>query len=309
MTFTFLSLSQVFNSSKPWSIPDESSTQPSLWGATWLPCGALPTQAALEEMAWSVCLSPSRPRTPLGDPDSPAFGVATCSISFSDPPASSICLDLFSCTTPWTVAHQAPLSVGFPRTEYWSGLLLSSPGDLPHPGIKPTSLAWQADALPLHQQGSFVLNPQSNKTEAARVQPYSHSGPDASLPEAPLQRAWPVHSNALSLFRAMPQRWTRPLTTASGASGGEDPPPRLHRWEESFRGQPRECGGADLQTSGCRSGQKASPSESPRGQDTFFNQFLLLLPGGGMTLVLPMWSCLPASSAESPRRPAFRTPH
>ena len=266
MTFTFLSLSQVFNSSKPWSIPDESSTQPSLWGATWLPCGALPTQAALEEMAWSVCLSPSRPRTPLGDPDSPAFGVATCSISFSDPPASSIYLDLFSCTTPWTVAHQAPLSVGFPRTEYWSGLLLPSPGDLPHPGIKPTSLAWQADALPLHQQGSFVLNPQSNKTEAARVQPYSHSGPDASLPEAPLQRAWPVHSNALSLFRAMPQRWTRPLTTASGASGGEDPPPVCTGGKRASGDSQGSVGELTSRPQGAGLGRRPPPQSPPGGR-------------------------------------------
>ena len=42
--------------------------------------------------------------------------------------------------TPWAVAHQAPLSMGFPRQEYWSGLPFSSPGDLPNPGIKPTSL-------------------------------------------------------------------------------------------------------------------------------------------------------------------------
>ena len=41
--------------------------------------------------------------------------------------------------TPWTVAHQAPLSMGFFRQEYWSGLPFSSPGDPPDPGIKPIS--------------------------------------------------------------------------------------------------------------------------------------------------------------------------
>ena len=41
--------------------------------------------------------------------------------------------------TPWTVAHQAPLSMGFSRQEYWSGLPFPSPGDLPDPGIEPTS--------------------------------------------------------------------------------------------------------------------------------------------------------------------------
>ena len=41
--------------------------------------------------------------------------------------------------TPWTVAYQAPLSMGFPRQEYWSWLPFPSPGDLPDPGIEPTS--------------------------------------------------------------------------------------------------------------------------------------------------------------------------
>ena len=49
--------------------------------------------------------------------------------------------------TPWTVAHQAPLSVGFSRQEYWSGLPVPSPGDLPDPGIEPRSHSLQADAL------------------------------------------------------------------------------------------------------------------------------------------------------------------
>ena len=49
--------------------------------------------------------------------------------------------------TPWTVAHQAPPSMGFSRQEYWSGLPFLSPGDLPDPGIKPRSPAFQADAL------------------------------------------------------------------------------------------------------------------------------------------------------------------
>ena len=51
---------------------------------------------------------------------------------------TKLCLTL---VTPWTVAHQAPLSMGFPRQEYWSGLPAPSPGHLSHPGIKPTSPA------------------------------------------------------------------------------------------------------------------------------------------------------------------------
>ena len=52
---------------------------------------------------------------------------------------------------PWTVACQAPLSVGFPRQEYWSGLPFSSPGDIPDPGIEllsTVSPALQTDSLP-----------------------------------------------------------------------------------------------------------------------------------------------------------------
>ena len=41
----------------------------------------------------------------------------------------------------WTAAHQAPLSLGFSRQEYWAGLPFPSPGDLPHPGIEPVSPA------------------------------------------------------------------------------------------------------------------------------------------------------------------------
>ena len=49
--------------------------------------------------------------------------------------------------TLWTVARQAPLSMGFSRQEYWSGLPFPSPEDLPNPGIEPGSPALQADAL------------------------------------------------------------------------------------------------------------------------------------------------------------------
>ena len=49
--------------------------------------------------------------------------------------------------TPWTVACQTPLSVGFSRQEYWSGLSFPCPGDLPDLGIEPGSPALQADSL------------------------------------------------------------------------------------------------------------------------------------------------------------------
>ena len=58
---------------------------------------------------------------------------------------SLIRVSLFA--TLWTVAYQAPPSMGFSRQEYWSGLPFPSPGDLPDPGIEPSSPALQADAL------------------------------------------------------------------------------------------------------------------------------------------------------------------
>ena len=56
---------------------------------------------------------------------------------------SKISYNLCACAlfvTPWTVARQAPLSMGFSRQEYWSGLPCPPPGDLPNPGMEPTSL-------------------------------------------------------------------------------------------------------------------------------------------------------------------------
>ena len=58
-----------------------------------------------------------------------------------------------SFAAPWTVAHQAPLSMGFSRQEYWSGLPFPPPGDLPNPGIESGSPALEADALPSEPPG------------------------------------------------------------------------------------------------------------------------------------------------------------
>ena len=58
--------------------------------------------------------------------------------------------------TPWSVAHQAPPSMGFSRQEYWSGVPFPSPEDLPNPGIEPGSLALQADALPSELSGNSI---------------------------------------------------------------------------------------------------------------------------------------------------------
>ena len=58
---------------------------------------------------------------------------------------------------PWTVAYQGPLSLGFSRQEYWSGLPFPSPGDLPNPGIESGSPVLQADALPSEPQAEIEI--------------------------------------------------------------------------------------------------------------------------------------------------------
>ena len=55
--------------------------------------------------------------------------------------------------TLWTVAYQVPPCLGFSRQQYWSGLPLPSPGDLPHPGVKFRSPALQVDSLPTELPG------------------------------------------------------------------------------------------------------------------------------------------------------------
>ena len=69
--------------------------------------------------------------------------------------------------TPWTVAYQAPPSMGFSRQEYWSGLPFPFPGDLPDPGIEPGFPAFQADALTSEPPGKLLkIKKNKNKNHA-----------------------------------------------------------------------------------------------------------------------------------------------
>ena len=93
--------------------------------------------------------------------------------------------------TPWTVACQAPLSMGFSRQECWSGLPFPSPGDLSDPGIKPVaptkSSALQTESLPLNYQGSPKLGIPIQRGPA-ESSPSIHTT-SVSLPS---QEAWVV---------------------------------------------------------------------------------------------------------------------
>ena len=63
------------------------------------------------------------------------------------------CSVLSNSVTPWAVVHQAPLSTEFSKQDYWSGLPLRPPGDLPDPGIEPSS-----PGSPAFQVNSLLLN-------------------------------------------------------------------------------------------------------------------------------------------------------
>ena len=93
----------------------------------------------------------------------------------------------------WYVACQAPLSMGFFRQEYWSGLPFPSPGDLPHPGIEPRSPALQADSLSTELQGG-----EGRPREGHGLPPPHHTpgGPQGGCDlgqrtsEVPLEGSW-----------------------------------------------------------------------------------------------------------------------
>ena len=122
--------------------------------------------------------------------------------------------------TPWTVAYQAPLSMGFSRPEYWRGLPFPSPGDLPDPGIKPGSPALQADSLPSEPPGkplTLIRAMEMNRHSRVWGLQVGHlkvSG-KAPLPARPVTEGiW----EAFLLFRPQRCQWEfpRPLKTTLG---------------------------------------------------------------------------------------------
>ena len=108
--------------------------------------------------AASVCFS--SPLLPAGPQPAPAseHSQRVCPISTrphtTKESASGSLAVVSDSATPWTVAHQAPLSMELSRREYWSGLPFPYPGDLSDSGVEPRSPTLQADSLPLSYQGS-----------------------------------------------------------------------------------------------------------------------------------------------------------
>ena len=129
------------------------------------------------------------------------------------------CVQLFA--TPWTIAHQVPLSVEFSRQEYWSGLPFPTPGNLPHPGTKPISLAspalagrffttgvtWEVSIGTANRQTS--LQRASLLTQMVKNSPAGQKTWFPSLgQEDPLENGMATHSNILA--------WRIPWTEEPG---------------------------------------------------------------------------------------------
>ena len=89
-------------------------------------------------------------------------------------PYTISCVQLFA--TPWAVARRAPLSMKFSRQEYWSGLPFTSPGDLPNPGIEPSSPAFQANSLVFEPPGKSQKGPNFLKWSSA-IPPHTNENP------------------------------------------------------------------------------------------------------------------------------------
>ena len=82
-----------------------------------------------------------------------ALFILSNNLSFGGGLVAQLCLTFM---TTRTVTHQAPLSTGFPRQGWWSGLPFPSSGDLPDPGIEPRSLALQVNSLPTELPGKSL---------------------------------------------------------------------------------------------------------------------------------------------------------
>ena len=150
-------------------------------------------------MCWSLFLECSAPSSSL------KCSNVVCKVSVQTSLLVKVSMNLSSRTlvTVWTIAHQAPLSMGFSRQEYWSELPFPFPGDLPDPGIEPRSPALQADSLPTELQGKiltilvtycFITNhPQTLQFKTTIIIYFLKNTqfPDGSVEKAHVFSTWP----------------------------------------------------------------------------------------------------------------------
>ena len=132
------------------------------------------------------------------------------------------CIVVSDSATPWTIACQAPLSVGFSRQEYWRGLPFSSPGDLPQPGIEPVFSALAGEFFTTEPPGKLrrdlrdivIFSPPTAVAPVMRGSSQAHSelvessGPWFPSTPVPFRITWPHLKVFLSCYHAFPRLYT-----------------------------------------------------------------------------------------------------
>ena len=142
------------------------------------------------------------------------------------------------CVTLWTLALQAPLSMGFSKQEYWSGLPCPPPGDFPNPGIKPASPispALPVDSLPLSHQGSPslriykgpMLHPHQHQVDWGQLPECSQEPPLSLLKDTFYRQEIPGLSSAAKTERRKWPEETEGWVEGTEASWGAATPPRF----------------------------------------------------------------------------------
>ena len=139
-----------------------------------------------------------------------------------------------------TVARQAPLSVGFPRQEYWSVLPLLSPGDLPDPGIKPSLLhcRWILYQLSYKGRCEHVLPVNWSSLWPARVERglnFHDATPCCSMSLTAAAPNTPYSSPGHIPHSAAATQW--PVTCEGGEAGQRGRPTSAHTWYQGIWGQ------------------------------------------------------------------------
>ena len=132
--------------------------------------------------------------------------------------------------TPWTVAHQAPLSIGFSRQKYWSRLPFPPPGDLPDPGIEPASLVSPALAGRF-----FTTEPPGNPLGPSESESESHSVMSDSLQLHELYSPWTSPSQNTGVGSLSLLQWIIPT---QGSNPGL-PHCRWILYQLSYPGKPQ----------------------------------------------------------------------
>jgi len=136
--------------------------------------------------------------------------------------------------TPWTVAHQTPLSVGFSRQECWSGLPCPPPGDLPDPGIKavsPSTPALQVDSLPLSHEGSPAMEYSVSSVQFSSV---TQSCPTLCDPMNCSTPGLPVHYQLLECTQTHIHRVSDAIQPSHPLSSPSPPTPNPSQHQSLF---------------------------------------------------------------------------